>query len=627
MLKPKKLILSNFCQHAHRVLDFQQGMTAIIGANFSGKSNLFRGFVYALTGWCDPAWGTQSALQKDDEQLPGYAELEFEADGELYRVKRYTLTGAKYKDSLSNGEGKELILQRQKVNQWLEDKVGVQLPVLAQLIWVRQENSSWLLTAPSTAITTFLAQIFDTKKLEKLRDSLKTASETIAFLRSDFDSRAVEAQEKLNGIPDTEMLTKALLSTKEALDKASEQLVHYQDLKDPEEQRNLITAIENRIVTAKNNIDVWQQYAGTELQSTYSTIEELQEEREKTNKIISDADDDIAYVKMEIRNLNKQLEDLDSTTEKFSHCPNKCELCNSEINDKQKYMLNKQELFTGVNPEERSKELIKQLTKAKLSLSQYENTKKTSEQFLTFLDQDFWFLKIKQTQEALKKLEENVETLKQEKVADVESIKAKEHLEHLIALKQQDTQEILKEMSTAEANKKFYTQVLEQCSQDKASYERNNKIREIFTRTRDVLSQKRSQARYMQNQISRLNQFITEYMTISEMPFNIRLDPQERLFKYKMEDSEIEHPSAQLSGAQKAVASIAIQMALIATVAPDINTICVDETDAALSPENKFMAATLYRSLVEALAGDAGSVLVISQSEAVLDDVDNTYTM
>lgn len=566
-------------------------------------------------------------MQKDDEQIPGYAELEFDVDGELYWVKRFTVTGAKYKDSLSNGEGKELILQRQKVNQWLEDKVGVQLPVLAQLIWVRQENSSWLLTAPSTAITTFLAQIFDTKKLEKLRDSLKIASDTIAFLRSDFDSRALEAQEKLNGIPDTETLTKALLSTKEALDKASEQLVHYQDLKDPEEQRNLITAIESRIVTAKNNIDVWQKHAGTKLQNTYSTLEELQEDREKTNKIISDADDDITYVKMEIRNLNKLIEDLDKTTEKFSHCPNKCELCNSEINDKQKYMLNKQELFTGVNPEERSKELVKQLEKAKLTLSQYENTKKLSEQFLAFLDQDFWFLKIKQTQEALKKLEGNVETLKQEKVADVESIKTKEHLESLIALKQQDTQEILKEMSTAEANKKFYTQVLEQCAQDKAAYERNNKIREVFTRTRDVLSQKRAQARYMQNQISRLNHFITEYMTLSEMPFSIRLDPQERLFKYKMEDSEIEHPSAQLSGAQKAVASIAIQMALIATVAPDINTICVDETDAALSPENKFMAATLYRSLVEALAGDEGSVLVISQSEAVLDDVDNTYTM
>lgn len=627
MLKPKKLILSNFCQHDHRVLDFQPGMTAIIGANFSGKSNLFRGFVYALTGWCDPTWGTQSALQKDDEQLPGYAELDFEVDGEIYSVKRYTLTGAKYKDSLSNGEGKELIVQRQKVNQWLEDKVGVQLPVLAQLIWVRQENSSWLLTAPSTAITTFLAQIFDTKKLEKLRDSLKTASETIAFLRSDFDSRALEAQEKLNGIPDTETLTKALLSTKEALDRASEQLVHYQDLKDPEEQRNLITAIESRIVTAKNNIDVWQKHAGTKLQSTYTTIEELQEEREKTNKLISETDDDIAYVKMEIKNLNNLIEDLDKTTEKFSHCPNTCELCGSNIKDKQKYMLNKQELFTGVNPEERSKELIKQLEKAKLTLAQYENNKRTAEQLLAFLDQDFWCLKIRQTQAELKKLEANVETLKQEKVADVESIKAKEHFENLIALKQQDTQEILKEMSTAEANKKFYTQVLEQCQQDKASYERNNKIREIFIRTRDVLSQKRSQARYMQNQISRLNQFITEYMTLSDMPFSIRLESQERLFKYKMDDSEIEHPSAQLSGAQKAVAAIAIQMALIAAVAPDINTICVDETDAALSPENKFMAARLYRALVETLAGDAGSVLVISQSEAVLDDVDNTYTM
>lgn len=125
MLKPVKLKLHNFCQHISREVPFQQGMTALLGANFSGKSNIFRGFVYALTGWCDPSWGTQTDLQKDDELTPGYAELTFSCDNDIYRVKRYTVSGTKYPDVIMDAEGKELVLRRSKVDEWIAERVGV----------------------------------------------------------------------------------------------------------------------------------------------------------------------------------------------------------------------------------------------------------------------------------------------------------------------------------------------------------------------------------------------------------------------------------------------------------------------------------------------------------------------
>ena len=102
------------------------------------------------------------------------------------------------------------------------------------------------------------------------------------------------------------------------------------------------------------------------------------------------------------------------------------------------------------------------------------------------------------------------------------------------------------------------------------------------------------------------------------------MDKKEHTFKFHMQDSEQDHPAGMLSGAQSAAAAIAVQMALVETAYPELSLLLVDEADAALSPENKFIAARLYRTLSNSIDG---SVLVISQSEDVEQDCDNTWVL
>ena len=139
-----------------------------------------------------------------------------------------------------------------------------------------------------------------------------------------------------------------------------------------------------------------------------------------------------------------------------------------------------------------------------------------------------------------------------------------------------------------------------------------------------MLSQSRAQTRYLNGKLDTLNSYIEHYLALSEMPFILKLDKKDHLFKYHMIDSEQEHPAGMLSGAQQAAAAIAVQMAIVETAFPELSLLLVDEADAALSPENKFIAARLYRTLANNMNG---SVLVISQSEDVSNDCDNTWEL
>ena len=131
-------------------------------------------------------------------------------------------------------------------------------------------------------------------------------------------------------------------------------------------------------------------------------------------------------------------------------------------------------------------------------------------------------------------------------------------------------------------------------------------------------------ARYISSKLDTLNSYIDHYLTLSEMPFTLRLDKEEHTFKFHMQDSDQDHPAGMLSGAQAAAAAIAIQMALVETAYPELSLLLVDEADAALSPENKFIAARLYRTLTNSIDG---SVLIISQSDDVADDCDRVFEL
>lgn len=637
MITIKEVRLRRFCQYSSFTAQLSPGLTRVSGPNGSGKSNFFRGIIYALTGWCDPSWGSQTELQKEGESVPGYAELDFELEDELYTVRRYTATSAKSADTLM--QGSTLVTEkRQRVNQWLEDKLSIPLTVLAQLMWLRQEEAAWLLTSPAAVINAFLGTIFDTKKLEKLREHLKKSADTIATLRSDFDEREAIAKASLEKAGRCSELEAELATAQEALQKLEVQYSSVDRAVDRATWEATLATHEKGIRTLKHKKDCLEvdiEYVSDEVKSfKASSIDEVYAE-------IKTAQDTYFSLFGKRKELENKIAELQVCQHKLrglqdSNATEKCEFCGSILADVEQYRDNiassicgkhgkyeelvqsTDDLIVQYNGDiealnnhmheacDKELGLDKKIDALKRIAGQYEQWQKDVQE-------------LAQVEILLKNREQVLEAHKQIPISDVDKVALKDALEvqrKVVEVIKNEYEPLVLEIKLAEAS-------IVECAKDRAAYQLNTFVKGILTTLRDCLSQSRAQAKYISGKIDAFNTYIDYYLSLSAMPFRLQLDPVEHVFKYTMSDGTEEHSAGKLSGAQKAAASIAVQMALVRTAIPDLTLLLVDEADAALSTENKHIAAELYRTLAACVQGVSGSVLVISQSDEVSDDCEH----
>lgn len=628
MIKITHVSLRNFCQFDKFDLDISEGLTRIKAPNGFGKTNLFRGIVYGFTSWCDPSVGTQTSLQKDDSSVPGYVELEILVDDQLYTLRRYTVTSAKQADILLQGE--EVIAEkRQRVNNWMEEHLPVSLTIIAQLMWLRQENSSWLLTNTAASINTFLGLIFDTKSLEKLRDHIKTAYDKIATLRSDFEITAKECTSKLNELPDIEGLESQLKTDEATLGKLQAEYNALNGIT-KEEFDTSKTKLINSIALLKNKLQETDSYfISTDIESLELDLIDKQNNLTKYNKQLRDADLDYQAAVILLKNLKAKL-DMLSIPEKLKIC----QYCGNTIGDLTSYKNKKASQVMGseIAYEDALKQLSRSIEDTELIVRSSNETVNRMRHNIVELDTEIPKLteavaNYKKSEEVKRTIKFNITTLESqldtlEKTPIIS--KSKKALEVEIVSLTNTVDTVRQALIDFKAIKSVCEKELKQAEIDKKCYNRNNYVKSILQRLRDALSQSRAQARFISSKIDLINAHISSYMELSEMPFTLRLHPVDHIFVYKMNDSDVEHPAAMLSGAQKAAASISIQMALVAVAAPELSMLLVDEADAALSPENKIIAARLYRTLTDSVAG---TVFVISHAEAVSEDCDRVVEL
>ena len=203
MYRVTHVTLHNICQYSDTSFNLDVGLTAVCGRNGNGKTNLLRALVYGLTGLVDGGWGSQQTLQKDGTADPGYVSVTLSGSDEKLVIRRFSVSGPKFPDTIVHVRGDEqaTVAQRRKeVDAYLESVFGIPCSLLFQICWGRQNQLPILLTAPSSVISTFLSNVFTTKYLEYVRDKIKTVLGTIASYDG-VDAVLKEQKERLIALP------------------------------------------------------------------------------------------------------------------------------------------------------------------------------------------------------------------------------------------------------------------------------------------------------------------------------------------------------------------------------------------------------------------------------------------
>jgi exonuclease SbcC len=196
-MKPVKLTMSAFgCYAGEEVLDFARlgagGLYLIAGETGAGKTTVFDGISYALYG--EPSGqGRDGKMLRSDfagEKAKTYVELEFSAQGGLYRVRRDLKTAA-----LTLPEG-ALVTGLRAVREKVAEIIGLDREQFAQIVMIAQNDFLRFLRSGTDDRVRILRRIFGTEALkvfqERLKERARAQRERWEAARRDFDRYQVD---------------------------------------------------------------------------------------------------------------------------------------------------------------------------------------------------------------------------------------------------------------------------------------------------------------------------------------------------------------------------------------------------------------------------------------------------
>ena len=300
---------------------------------------------------------------------------------------------------------------------------------------------------------------------------------------------------------------------------------------------------------------------------------------------------------------------LESAREKLK-CPDKCELCGGDIHDKDAYMRSQCLMLTGC---ESFDEYQTKQEGTILALDDYIlykdklAVKKASEAALAQMLPELEKLeKLVSHADEIRKLQKEIDTRNKQLHSLWDEAKAE-------AARLQERRRNLVD-NIAKLQKRLEKEKV------------NREARGVLTELRDGLSANRVQARYLMSKIKEINRQLEHFMQFTGMPFSLYLKDDTHMFAFSNPDG-FEHPTAHLSGAQKNMSAVALQMALFNVIHPNINLFLIDEPSEALDDGNKVVMAEMYRRMNNMLSAMNGTMLIVSRDEKMVESCETVITV
>ena len=687
MLIVTRLKLENICQYDSIDVPLATGLMAVCGRNGSGKSTLLRGLMYGLTGLVDGSWGTQANLQKDGCAVPGYVVVTLHDDrtNNEYIIKRYSAAGAKFADSVTlykDGEYKEVATRRKTVDAYLSELYGIPVQLLFQLVWGRQGQLDLLLTAPAAYVSTFLSSVFDMRFLENIRDKIKAATDRIAAYDDattamvNTGKEQLDLKQRLEGMQKLASALEARIQQATEIKANLEQQLAALNTEGIQKAASLHAAYE----TAQRRCDLLLRSMSVQAKQLVISDSDLDERIEWLNEsliqchdTIGDLEDSIEEARetarkgeLEARDSQAKLvavtEALDTVTKEkqklaegvFHDGAEKCILCGHNVGDKSYYVSQMLWLmgYEGIEAcddwaqpfDQRIEELIQQQTDARRdcenlrfiiteagktldTLHERFNTVSQSQQQwndeLAMLQQIKLYRQAKADMDAAEKAAAQTDS---NSAAFTEATNQLKGINETINNDQATLDNIRTDIVRYQERIASCDQRLEWLDRQQEQHDINESARGMLLQLRDVFSQQRAQARYLAYKADELNDKLKAFMEMTSMPFSLYLDKDARVFKYTTEGG-YEHPTAHLSGAQKNISAVALQMALVEVISPNINLFLFDEPSEALDTENKIVMAELFKRMNRLLPSIGGTMLIVSRDEPLIEACENTINI
>ena len=340
----KKLILKNFKSHKNTTIEFNKGITIIVGENGVGKSSILEGITYALFKKSTLNQNDLISLDKNNEQKSTMSvTLLFEENGNDYKVIR---TNSLSSSNSKLYKGKKLIAQgNSEVNRELNHIINMDMDLFLNAIYIRQGEIADLVSKKPSERKKLIGKFLNIEDLEK-------AWEKMLKIINIYENK----KNKLNGMFISKSDTSAELLEKESdLVELSEDLKTFSNIKEEKEKKvdeilkikesldkqktNYILLL-NSITNEKFNLQKMKNNK-LDLVNEYDMIVENEKEYKEIEKKIKNIDyDEYNDIIIDLKSENKSYDNtnlpLEESLSEISEIENRCPICQSEISDEKK---------------------------------------------------------------------------------------------------------------------------------------------------------------------------------------------------------------------------------------------------------------------------------------------------
>ena len=196
-MRLNRIALSNFRQHADTRIDFDAGLTGIIGPNGSGKTTVLEALAWAIYG-NTAARGTRESIRfnRAAARATVRVELDFELAGHRYRVVRGLTNAELYLD----GAATPIANSISGVTDILTRKLGMTRDEFFNTYFTGQKDLSVMAAMKPAERAQFLSHVLG---YERLRDAQKILRGHLTELRSQITGIQ-------QGMPDADVVGKQL---------------------------------------------------------------------------------------------------------------------------------------------------------------------------------------------------------------------------------------------------------------------------------------------------------------------------------------------------------------------------------------------------------------------------------